>query len=159
MRRREINCIWRGARLAGYFVTVQISVRPTTDTSHGHALGMCTHVMRSYCVVCKAGCGKCYHHASLLWMQHLHWGEDRPTPKPPTASFAPWIPGSRSTRSCTKLAPASRSHREKLPTSNKEEKQKKISEKREAFTKGYPYNMMCIAETKGRKQNKMTHIM
>ena len=77
-----------------YLVIVQIAMTPTTDLSRGHTLGLCSHVMRSYCAACKAGCGMCYHRASLLWMQYLHWGEGRPTPKPSTIDFATWVPGS-----------------------------------------------------------------
>ncbi len=74
-------------KLTEYLVMVQLLVQPTTVESHGHTLGCFTHVMRSYCAACKAGCGMCYHRASLLWMQYLHWGEGRPTPKPATSEF------------------------------------------------------------------------
>ena len=102
----------------------QISVKATTDSSHGHTLGCCSHVMRSYCAACTAGCGMCYHRAGLFWMQLLHWGEGRPTPKPSTSGFCSWN-GGRSERTCKTTEPASRANREKLPGSN-EEAQKKL---------------------------------
>ncbi|KAL7554211.1 hypothetical protein ACHAWF_017633 [Thalassiosira exigua] len=107
-------------KLAQYLVAVQLLVRPTTVDSHGHTLGVVDRVMRSYCAACKAGCGMCYHRAALLWMQHLHWGEGRPTPKPATSSFCPWVRGSRSKRNCSTVEPASRMNIERLPRSNKE---------------------------------------
>ena len=60
-------------------------VESTTMESHGHTLGVVTCVMRLYCAACKAGGGMCYHRWSLLWKQHNHWGEGRPTPRPTTA--------------------------------------------------------------------------
>ena len=66
-------------KLAEYLVMIQLLVQPTTIESHGHTLGIMTHVMRSYCATCKAGCGMFYHRALLHWMKHLHWGEYRPT--------------------------------------------------------------------------------
>ena len=48
---RNKTAVGEGLKLAEDFVMVQISVRPTTDASHGHAFGMCTHGMRSYCAV------------------------------------------------------------------------------------------------------------
>ena len=110
--------------LAEYLVMVQVMVRPTTQESHGHTLGHITNIMRSYCAACKAGCGMCYHRAGLLWMQHLHWGEGRPTPKPATSSFCSWVPGSRGPRNCSTLLPAGNLMIENLPTSNAEAKQK-----------------------------------
>ena len=59
-----------------------------------------------------------------MWMQHLHWGEGRPTPKPATASFCSWLPGSRAKRTCRTVSPASNLHVEKLPHSNEEAKAK-----------------------------------
>ena len=103
---------------------VQLMVVPTTDGSHGHTLGNCTRVMRSYCAACKAGCGMCYHRAGLLWMQHLHWGEGRPTPKPATSGFCSWIPGSRGKRNCSTLQSTCKLMVEQLPGSNEEERQK-----------------------------------
>ena len=111
-------------KLAEYLVMVQLAVRRTTVASHGHTLGVFTHVMRSYCAACKAGCGMCYHRASLMWMQHLHWGEGRPTPKPATASFCSWIPGSRAKRTCSSLVAAANLSIERLPHSNEEAKAK-----------------------------------
>jgi hypothetical protein len=102
----------------------QIFVQSTTMESHGHTLGMCKFIMRSYCAACKAGCGLCYHRAGLCWMQYLHWGEGRPTPKPCTAGFCSWVPGSRSARICSSLVPASSTHIEKLPGSEAEAKAK-----------------------------------
>ena len=107
-----------------YLVMAHILVKPTTDPSHGHSLGVCTHLMRSYCVECKAGGGMCYHRAALLWMQMLHWGEGRPTEKPPTAAFCSWVPGSRSQRSCKTTLPASESVRERLPRTNEEARER-----------------------------------
>ena len=110
--------------LAEYFVMAQIGVRQTTYASNGHTLGMCTHIMRSYCAQCKAGCGMCCHKSGALWMQYLHWGEGRPTPKPATASYCSWIPGSRAPRTCSTLLPACRTQMEHLPGSNKEAQEK-----------------------------------
>ena len=110
--------------LAEYLVMMQVMVRPTTQESHGHTLGHVRHIMRSYCAACKAGCGMCYHRAGLLWMQHLHWGEGRPTPKPATSSFCSWIPGSRGPRNCSTLMPAGNLMIENLPQSNKDAKKK-----------------------------------
>ena len=109
---------------AEYLVMVQISVKTTTDSTHGHTLGICTHLMRSYCAACKAGCGMCYHRGGVMWMQHLHWGEGRPTPKPATSSFCTWIPGSKGARSCSTIEPATKLHRLKMPRSNKEAEEK-----------------------------------
>lgn len=105
---------------AEYLVMAQIGIRQTTLESDGHVLGMCTHVMRAYCAMCKAGCGMCSHKSGLCWMQHMHWGEGRPTPKPATSAFASWIPGSNSPRSCTTLQPATDANIQQLPSSNKE---------------------------------------
>ncbi|KAL7523537.1 hypothetical protein ACHAWF_000560, partial [Thalassiosira exigua] len=103
-----------------YLVMVQVMVQRTTVESHGHTLGIISHMMRSYCAACCAGCGMCYHRASLLWMQHLHWGEGRPTPKPATSAFCSWIPGGRSERNCSTLEPATKLTIENLPASNAE---------------------------------------
>lgn len=69
----------------------------------------------------------CTHRSGALWMQHIHWGEGRPTPKPATSDFCPWVPGSNSKRTCTTLLPASRTTMQKLPTSNEEAKRKRDS--------------------------------
>eukprot|EP00984_Skeletonema_dohrnii_P011132 scaffold4426_cov181-Skeletonema_dohrnii-CCMP3373.AAC.1 len=39
-----------------YLVLLHIAIEPTTQRSHGHTLGRCTRILRSYCVLCKAGC-------------------------------------------------------------------------------------------------------
>ena len=57
-------------------------------------------------------------------MQYLHWGENRPTPKPSTAGFCSWVPGSRSARICSSLVPACNTQIEKLPGSEAEAKAK-----------------------------------
>ena len=98
-----------------YLVLAKVLVQPTTESSHGHNLGICTNLISSYCMACKAGMGMCYHRAGLLYMQMLHWGEGRPTAKPATSSWCSWIPGSRGERSCKTTAPASESARERLP--------------------------------------------
>jgi hypothetical protein len=121
-----------------YLVMLQVAIEQTTDTSHGHTLGICVRVMRSCCAGCKAGCGLCYHRACVLWMQHLHWGEGRPTPKPATASFCSWIPGCRDKRSCSTVMPASKCHREKLPTSNEEAEQKLKHGNKRGMNDGVP---------------------
>jgi len=59
-----------------------------------------------------------------MWMQHLHWGEGRPTPKPVTSSFCSWVPGSRSKRNCSTVEPASKLFIEKFPRSNAEAQSK-----------------------------------
>ncbi|KAL3768178.1 hypothetical protein ACHAWO_006548, partial [Cyclotella atomus] len=110
-------------KLKEYLVMMQIAIQPTTDVTRGHTLGLCERMMRSYCAFCEAGCGLCYHRAALLWMQYLHWGEGRPTPKPVTAGFCSWIPGSNS-RSCSTIEPAYQSQRMKLPGSSEEAQQK-----------------------------------
>lgn len=112
------------AKFAEYLVILQLSVEKTTVRSHGHDLGVFMHVMRSYCASCKAGCGMCYHRAGALHMQHHHWGEGRPTERPATAGWCPWIPGCRNERVCTTLKPASHTHIEQLPGSNDEAKKK-----------------------------------
>ena len=112
---------------------MQISVNPTTIESHGHTLGVMAHMMRSYCAACKAGCGICYHRASLMWMQHLHWGEGRPVQKPSTSSFCAWFPGSNAKRNCATVLPAGNITIEKLPGSNAEAKAK--------LKRGRRYNM------------------
>ena len=111
-------------KLAEYFVMVQVNVVPTTIKLHGHTLGAIGHVMRSYCASCKAGCGMCYHRGAALWMQHLHWGEGRPTEKPATAEFCSWVPGCRSKRSCSTIEPVTNLNIEKLPVSNADAQRK-----------------------------------
>jgi len=105
-------------KLREYLVMMQLMVERTTVEAHGHTLGLIARVMRSYCAACKAGGGMCYHRGSLLWMQHLHWGEGRPTPKPATSSYCSWIPGARSKRKCSTVEPAANMMIEKLPRSN-----------------------------------------
>ncbi|EJK64607.1 hypothetical protein THAOC_14644, partial [Thalassiosira oceanica] len=105
-----------------YLVLVQILIEPTTIDSHGHTLGICIRIMRSYCAACKAGCGLCYHRAGLCWMQQLHWGEDRPTPLPATSGFCSWFPGSQGPRSCSVIAPIVETNILQLPKSNEEAK-------------------------------------
>eukprot|EP00984_Skeletonema_dohrnii_P021782 scaffold10968_cov111-Skeletonema_dohrnii-CCMP3373.AAC.1 len=39
------------------FSAAHIAIEPTTQRSHGHTLGRCTRTLRSYCVLCEAGCG------------------------------------------------------------------------------------------------------
>jgi len=109
---------------AEYLVMMHLAILPTTHGSHGHTLGLCLRVMRSYCGLCKAGCGMCIHRAGCLWMQHAHWGEGRPTPKPPTTEFCSWIPGSKCKREFTTLLPASRASIMQLPGSNEEAKRR-----------------------------------
>jgi len=109
---------------AEYLVMMHLAIQPTTHASHGHTLGLCVHIMRSYCGLCKAGCGMCLHRSGCLWMQHCHWGEGRPTPKPSTADFCPWIPGSYCKRTCTTLLPASRTTLLRLPSSEAEAEKK-----------------------------------
>ena len=41
-------------------------------------------------------------------MQHLHWGEGRPTPKSATSLFYSWVPGSQGKQNCSTLEPASK---------------------------------------------------
>jgi len=106
-----------------YLVMAQLSVIATTEQSNGHTLGLCGHVMRSYCAMCKAGVGMCYHRGSLLWMQLNHWGEGRPTPKPATVDFCSWVPGSKRTqRSCSVLEPTTKLNIQQLPKSTADAK-------------------------------------
>lgn len=121
---RKLTAVGEKPMLNEYLVLAHVRVKATDDGSHGHSLGECTHLMRSYCVGCKAGGGMCYHRAGLLWMQMLHWGEGRPTPKPATSDFCKWIPGSNGKRSCKTTMPASASVRMKLPESNKDAERK-----------------------------------
>ena len=121
---RQKTAVGERPLLQEYLVMCQVAVQPTTNALDGHTLGRCTHVMRSYCAACKAGCGMCYHRAGLCWMQHLHWGEGRPTPRPSTVSYAPWIPGSRAKRECSTIVPAAELHIERLPRSNQEAKER-----------------------------------
>ena len=132
-------------KLAKYLVMVQVSVEPTTIESHGHTLGAVGHVMRSYCASCKAGCGMCYHRGLALWMQHLHWGEGRPTEKPATASFCSWVPGCRSKRSCSTVLPATKLTIEKLPRSNAEAQKKTDCGKQGNIKEGLSacYDVFC----------------
>ncbi|KAL7516467.1 hypothetical protein ACHAWF_000056 [Thalassiosira exigua] len=69
-------------------------------------------------------------------MQHLHWGQGRPTPKPATASFFSWIPGSRSERNCSTFEPASKVTIENIPTSNAEAQAKLDHGRRYNFKEG-----------------------
>jgi hypothetical protein len=121
-----------------YFVMAHISVRETTEQSHGHTLGKCHMLMRSYCVKCKAGAGMCYHKGGLLWMQHLHWGEGRQCEKPSTAAWCPWVKGARAKRICSNVVPASNTHIERLPTSNAEAKKKLESGRKRNMHDGVP---------------------
>ena len=121
-----------------YLVMAQLMVEPTTDPSHGHTLGLCTRVQRSYCAECKAGFGMCYHRAGLLWMQMLHWGEGRPTEKPATSDYCSWIPGSRTQRTCSTIQPAYAAVREKLPTSNAMAAAKTKRSQKKAMWEGLP---------------------
>mmetsp|Transcript_22954 Transcript_22954/g.37296 ORF Transcript_22954/g.37296 Transcript_22954/m.37296 type:complete len:129 (+) Transcript_22954:515-901(+) len=57
-------------------------------------------------------------------MQHLHWGEGRPTPKPATVGFCLWVPGMRAERACSTVQPASMAHIKRLLTSNEEAEKK-----------------------------------
>ena len=100
---------------AEYLVLLQVGIAETTYASHKHDLGICTHIMRAYCGQCTAGCGMCTHKSGALWMQHLHWGEGRPTEQPATSNFCSWVPGCRAAHTCTTLEPASHTHIEKLP--------------------------------------------
>ena len=61
--------------LEEYLVMFQLCVMPTTDASHGNTLGLVTHVIRSYCAACKAGCEMCNNKSGSLYMQFNHWGE------------------------------------------------------------------------------------
>jgi len=142
-------------KFAEYLVMVQLMMQPTTDAVQGHTLGTCVCVMRSYCAACKAGLGFCYHRAGLLWMQHLHWGEGRPTPKPPTANFCSWIKGMRSKRNCSTIQPASRLQRERLPASNAEAKQKIDRGIKKSMHEGIPanYDVHCGHNDKKAKLN------
>ena len=111
-------------KFAEYLVMMQVAVAETTYSTHGHDLGICTHVMRAYCGQCTAGCGMCKHKSSALWMQHCHWGEGRPTEQPATSKLCSWVPGGRGARVCTTLLPACNTHMERLPGSNEEAQQK-----------------------------------
>ena len=81
----------------------------------------------------------CYHRAAALWMQHLHWGEGRPTPKPATSNFCSWIPGSRSKRDCSTVQPASKLTVERLPRSNQEAKAKTDAGRQYNMKEGLDY--------------------
>lgn len=108
-----------------YLTMVQISIQPTTMNSHGHELGVCNHVLRKFCVRCKAGCGMCYHISALLNVQRHHWGPNRPTAKPSTTDLCGWYPGATwQNRTANLTEPASRIQRQKLPTSEAEAKQR-----------------------------------
>ena len=93
-------------KLAEYLVLMQVMIEETTVESHGHTLGIAVRVMRSYCALCCAGLGMCNHKSACLWMQHLHWGEGRPTPKPVTSDYCTWIPGSGAKQNCLSVEPA-----------------------------------------------------
>ena len=136
---------------AEYLVMVQIAIRPTTDRSNGHTLGECSHIMRSYCAACKAGCGMCYHRASLLWMQHLHWGEGRPTPRPSTIDFATWVPGSNAkSRICSTIVPASSQTIMKLPASTAEASKKLEKSNRRNVNEGISARYDIYVESEER---------
>ena len=117
---------------------MQIRVEQTNFASHGHDLGICTQVMRAYCGQCKAGCGMCKHKSSTLWMQHLHWGEGRPTEQPATSNLCSWIPGMRSARTCSTIKPACHTHIERLPCSNEEAEMKRDRRVRKNMHAGVP---------------------
>ena len=121
---RHKTAVGEKPKLAEYLVMVQLRVIPTEQSTHGHTLGKFTKILSHYCAACKAGSGMCYHKSGCCWMQHLHWGEGRPTPMPATSKFASWIPGSRSARLCSTTEIASKQQRERLPTSNEEAQQK-----------------------------------
>jgi len=106
---------------AEYLVIMELSFKETTNNSHGHTLGVFTRVRRHFCAICKAGCGFCIHKASCLWMQHLHWGEGRPTERPSTVGLCSWIPGSgQEARTCSTVKEASSTHILQLPSTPKE---------------------------------------
>lgn len=98
-----------------YLVMMEMQVQPTDKEKDGHTLGVFVRVRRSYCALCTAGYGLCYHRGMALWTQYNHWGEGRPTPKPTTISACPWIPGSRGERSCKVTEEATNLMIEKLP--------------------------------------------
>ena len=124
-----------------YLVMVQIATNATTYELHGHDLGECAHIMRSYCAYCKAGCGMCRHRAALLWMQHLHWSEHRPMAieRPPTSDFCSWIPGSQcSKRAASVNEPAKKCFRISLPSTNDEARKKLEVGRQRSCQKGVP---------------------
>ena len=120
--------------LAKYLVLMQLSMALSTIKSHGHTLGAISHVMRSYCASCKAGCGMCYHREAALWMQRLHWGEGCPTAKPAIALFCSLVPGSHTKRSCSTVEPVTNLILEKVPRLN-DEAQEKLDRDRQMNTK------------------------
>lgn len=127
------------AKRQEYLVMMQLAkIIPTTAKSHGHTLGKCSHIMRHYCAQCVAGCGICYHHSSTLWMQYMHWGEGRPTPKPCTSDFSGWVPGSKADRSCSNKKLASLCGRVTLPNSEAEAKMKTEHGRVRSCQKGVP---------------------
>ena len=127
--------------LNNYLIMVQIAINPTSYELHGHDLGECSHLMRSYCVKCKAGCGMCRHRAALLWMQHLHWSDSRPTAieKPPTSDFCSWFPGSKcDKRSASVKEPSAKCFRIKLPSSDEQARSKLEDGRDRNCQKGVP---------------------
>ena len=77
-----------------YLVLMELGWQETTAEHHGHNLGILVSIMRSWCP-CTAGRGSCVHRGMALWTQLHHWGPDRPTDKPCTASLCGWSKGSR----------------------------------------------------------------
>ena len=127
--------------LNDYLIMVQIAIHPTSYELHGHDLGECSHLMRSYCAKCKAGCGMCRHRAALLWMQHLHWSENRPTAieKPPTSDFCSWFPGSKcDKRSASVQEPSAKCFRIQLPSTDEEARIKLADGRNRNCQKGVP---------------------
>jgi len=58
-----------------YLNLLRCIVEPTTESSHGHTLGIVTCVDMAYCFFCKAGgTGRCLHISESLFIQLLHWG-------------------------------------------------------------------------------------
>lgn len=71
----------------------------------------------------------CHHKSACLWTQLLHWGEGRPTPKPPTSDYCPWVPGSNCKRECSTLLSAAMNTVQKLPKTSSEAKKRQESGK------------------------------
>ena len=131
---RQNAAVGERPKVAEYLVMVQVNAMPSTIESHGHTLGTVGHGMRAYCVSCKAGCGMCYHRGAVLWMQHLHWGDGRPTEKPAAVEFCSRVPGCQSKRSCSTVEPVTNLNIEKLPLSNADA-QRKLDGDRQMNTK------------------------